>query len=107
SDKPIDWWIPRLSRIKKAYPSRILVASIMAGSGSDAELKHWQTLANACQDEGADALELNLSCPHMDRQDMGSNIGKDQKLCSRVTQVVKEGAKVPVRSEHTPAATDL
>ena len=77
SDKALDWWVPRLGRIKKAYPSRILIASIMAGSGSDEELRHWQTLAKACQDEGCDALELNLSCPHMDRKDMGSNIGKD------------------------------
>ena len=79
SDKPLDWWVPRIARIKKAHPDRILVASIMAGSGSDEELAHWQTLAKACQDEGADALELNLSCPHMDRKDMGSNIGKDQR----------------------------
>src|SRR5437762_10620058 len=71
SDKALDWWVPRLGRIKKAHPSRILVASIMAGSGSDEELAHWQTLATACQNEGADALELNLSCPHMDRKDMG------------------------------------
>src|SRR5947209_18947177 len=28
SDKPIDWWVPRLERIKKAYPDRILIASI-------------------------------------------------------------------------------
>src|SRR6476469_3173593 len=96
SDKTLDWWIPRISRIKKAHPDRILVASIMAGSGSDQELAHWQTLAKACQDEGADALELNLSCPHMDRKDMGSNIGKDRELISIVTQVVKEVARVPV-----------
>ena len=62
---------------RRRYPKKILVASIMAGSGNDKELAHWQTLAKACQDEGADALELNLSCPHMDRKDMGSNIGKD------------------------------
>ena len=86
SDKPLDWWIPRIAKIKKAYPDRILVASIMAGSGSDRELAHWQTLAKACQDEGADAFELNLSCPHMDRKDMGSNIGKDQEQISIVTR---------------------
>src|SRR5580700_11705597 len=51
SDKTIDWWVPRLGRIKQAHPSRILVASIMAGSGSDEELRHWQTLAMACQGE--------------------------------------------------------
>src|SRR5919206_2790484 len=34
SDKPLDWWVPKLGRIKKAYPDRVLVASIMAGSGN-------------------------------------------------------------------------
>ena len=42
SDKPLDWWIPRLERIKKAFPDRVLIASIMAGSGSDKELDHWR-----------------------------------------------------------------
>jgi len=107
SDKPLDWWVPRIARIKTAFPTRVLVASIMAGSGSDEELGHWQTLAKACQDEGADALELNLSCPHMDRKDMGSNIGKDQVLISTVTQAVKEVARVPVWAKLTPSTTDI
>ena len=107
SDKPLDWWVPRLERVKQAHPDRILVASIMAGSGNDRELRHWQTLATACQDAGADAFELNLSCPHMDRKDMGSNIGKDEGLISVVTQVVKEVAKVPVWCKITPSTTDI
>ena len=107
SDKPLDWWVPRIARIKRAHPSRVLVVSIMAGSGSDEELAHWQTLAKACQDEGADALELNLSCPHMDRKDMGSNIGKDETQISIVTQVVKEVARVPVWAKLTPSTTDI
>jgi dihydropyrimidine dehydrogenase (NAD+) subunit PreA len=107
SDKPLDWWVPRISRIKKAYPDRILVASIMAGSGSDEEVRNWQRLATACQDEGADALELNLSCPHMDRKDMGSNIGKDQEQISIVAQVVKEVAKIPVWAKLTPSTTEI
>src|SRR5262245_43920507 len=107
SDKTLDWWAPRINKIKKAYPNHILVASIMAGSGSDRELEHWQTLAKTCQSEGADAFELNLSCPHMDRQDMGSNIGKDQEQISIVTQVVKEVAKVPVWAKLTPSTTDI
>ena len=107
SDKPLDWWIPHLASIKKQWPDRVLVASIMAGSGSNSELKHWQTLAKACQDNGADALELNLSCPHMDRQDMGSNIGKDQGLISVVTQVVKEVSKIPIWAKLTPSTTDI
>src|SRR5215467_5593856 len=107
SDKPLDWWVPQLGRIKRARPSKILVASIMAGSGSDEELRHWQELAEACQNEGADAVELNLSCPHMDRKDMGSNIGKDPELLSVVTQAVKEVARVPVWAKLTPSTTDI
>jgi dihydropyrimidine dehydrogenase (NAD+) subunit PreA len=107
SDKPLDWWIPRLEAIKKAYPDRVLVASIMAGSGSDKELENWQTLAQGVQDAGADAIELNFSCPHMDRVDMGSNIGKDKVLCSVSTQAVKAVARVPVWVKLTPAGADI
>ena len=107
SDKPLDWWVPRINRIKKAYPKHVLIASIMAGSGNDKELSNWQTLAKACQDEGADGLELNFSCPHMDRVDMGSNVGKDSVLCSVVTQAVKEAAKIPVWVKLTPSTTDI
>lgn len=107
SDKPLDWWIGKLSRIKKQHPTRVLVASIMAGSGNDKELHNWQTLTKACQDEGADAVELNFSCPHMDRIDMGSNVGKDKVLCSVVTQAVKEVSKVPVWVKLTPATANI
>src|SRR2546428_3645219 len=107
SDKTLDWWVPRIGRIKKAFPDHVLVASIMAGWGNDTELKHWQTLATACQDEGCDALELNLSCPHMDRQDMGSNLGRDKELVSIVAKVVKEVARVPVWAKLTPSTTDI
>src|SRR5512138_1173542 len=107
SDKPLHWWLPRITRIKQAFPDRVLIASIMAGSGNDRELDHWRTLATACQEAGADGLELNLSCPHMDRPDMGSNIGKDEALCSFVTQVVKEVARVPVWAKLTPATEDI
>jgi dihydropyrimidine dehydrogenase (NAD+) subunit PreA len=107
SDKPMDWWLPRLERIKTAYPHRVLVVSIMAGSGSDKELRAWQTLAISCQQAGADAFELNLSCPHMDREDMGSNIGKNQKLISTVTKAVKEVSRVPIWAKLTPSTTDV
>jgi len=107
SERPLDWWVPRLERIKKAFPTRVLIASIMAGSGSDRELDHWRTLATACQDAGVDGLELNLSCPHMDRPDMGANIGRDEGLCSFVTKVVKDVARVPVWAKLTPATADI
>jgi len=107
SDKTIDWWLPRIESIKKAFPHKILIASIMAGSGSDKELHNWQMLTKGVQDAGADGLELNFSCPHMDRIDMGSNVGKDKVLCSVVTMAVKEVAKVPVWVKLTPATSNI
>ncbi len=107
SDKPVDWWVPRLERIKRNWPDRVLVASIMAGSGDDKEFEHWQTLTRAVQEAGADAIELNFSCPHMDRVDMGANVGKDPVLCSVSTQAVKAVATVPVWVKLTPATANI
>ena len=107
SDTPLDAWIPRLAAIKKAWPDRVLVASIMAGSGNDKELANWQLLVQGVQDAGCDAVELNFSCPHMDRVDMGANVGKDPVLCSITTQAVKEVARVPVWVKLTPATANI
>jgi len=107
SDKTLDWWTPRITRIKASHPDQVLIASIMAGSGNDKELQAWQTLAISCQEAGADGLELNFSCPHMDRKDMGSNIGRDEGLCSVVTEAVKDVATVPVWCKLTPSTSDI
>ena len=107
SDKTIEWWVPRIQRIKAAHPTKVLIASIMAGSGNDKELRNWQHLAEAVQDAGADGIECNFSCPHMDRKDMGSNIGKDEGLCSVVTEAVKEVSRIPVWTKLTPATRDM
>ena len=107
SDKPIDWWIGKLSAIKRDYPEHVLVASIMAGSGSDEEMRNWQELTKAVQGEGVDAVELNYSCPHMDRADMGSGLGKDAGLVSTTTQAVMEVARVPVWAKLTPATANI
>jgi len=107
SDKPVDWWLPRLRRIKDAFPHKVLVASIMAGSENDREVNHWRELTIACQEQGVDAFELNLSCPHMDRVDMGSNIGKNCQLIDLVVRAVKEVAKKPVWVKLTPTTTNI
>jgi dihydroorotate dehydrogenase len=107
SDKPLEWWLPRLRRIKQAFPHKVLVASIMAGSEDEREINHWRELTVACQGEGVDAFELNLSCPHMDRVDMGSNIGKNCALIDTVVRAVKEVAKKPVWVKLTPTTTNI
>ena len=50
SDKGIDWWEPRIRRIKEQHPGKVLIASIMAGSGNDKEHDNWQLLAQRCQE---------------------------------------------------------
>ncbi len=107
SDKPLDWWVPRIERIKAAHPTKMLIASIMAGSENERELEHWQTLTRAVQEAGADGIEMNFSCPHMDRDDMGSNIGRNERLCNQVTRVVKEVATIPVWVKLAPSTTDI
>jgi dihydropyrimidine dehydrogenase (NAD+) subunit PreA len=79
----------------------------MAGSGNDKELENWQILTRGVQDAGVDAIELNFSCPHMDRVDMGSNVGKDKVLCSVSTQAVKAVARIPVWVKLTPATANI
>jgi dihydropyrimidine dehydrogenase (NAD+) subunit PreA len=43
----------------------------------------------------------------MDRQDMGSNVGRDAGLISTVAKAVKEVARVPVWCKLTPSTTDI
>ncbi|MEM8597306.1 MAG: hypothetical protein AAGF76_12670, partial [Pseudomonadota bacterium] len=80
SDQPLDLWLPDLEEIKTTYPDRMLIASIMAGAGTQEEMNNWRKLAIACVNVGCDAIELNLSCPHMDRKDMGANIANDEDI---------------------------
>ena len=63
SDKTLDWWVPRIRKIKEAHPTRVVIASIMAGSGSDKELRNWQTLAEAVpgRRRGRPRMQLLLS----------------------------------------------
>ena len=79
----------------------------MAGSENDREINHWRELATACQEQGVDAFELNLSCPHMDRVDMGSNIGKNVQLIETVVRAVKDVARKPVWVKLTPTTTNI
>jgi dihydroorotate dehydrogenase len=54
------------------FPDRIVIASIMCSYDKD----DWQELTRMSVEAGADALELNLSCPHgMGRSFLRKNIG--------------------------------
>ena len=107
SDQPLDLWLPDLEEIKTTYPDRMLIASIMAGAGSEVEMDNWRKLAVACVNVGCDALELNMSCPHMDRKDMGANIANDEEIIRAILTAVKSVVSVPIWVKLTPASSSL
>ena len=84
-------------RLKKNYPHKFLLASIMGRN--DAE---WGELAHLCQENGADAIELNFSCPNMMEDGLGSDIGQIPELVERFTAATKRGTTLPVLAKLTP-----
>ncbi len=107
SDQPIDLWLPDLEEIKSSYPDRMLIASIMAGAGGAREMENWKKLSTACVDAGCDALELNLSCPHMDRKDMGAHIANDEQIITSIVTAVRSAVSVPIWVKLTPSNSAL
>ena len=107
SDQPLEQWLPDLEEIKATYPDRMVIASIMAGAGSEEEMENWKKLARACVGVGCDALELNMSCPHMDRKDMGAHIANDEDIIRSVLKAVTEAVDVPIWVKLTPATSTL
>ncbi len=84
-------------RLKANYPSRFILASIMGQNDSE-----WEELARACEDNGADAIELNFSCPNMADGGLGSDIGQVPELVERFTAAARRGAKLPILAKLTP-----
>ena len=51
----------------------------------------WESLSGLCEENGADAIELNFSCPNMQEDGLGSDIGKVPELVERFTRAAKRG----------------
>lgn len=62
-------------------------------------------VAKKAVDMGAGALELNVSCPHVDKT--GSEIGQDTRLLQEVVKAVKKEVSCPVFVKLTPNVTDI
>jgi dihydroorotate dehydrogenase subfamily 1 len=103
SDRPFDTWLTELRQVKKEYPKKILVASIMEEYRKEA----WQEITRRVQETGVDAFELNLSCPHgLPERKMGMAMGEDPSICTEVVSWVKEVSKIPVWAKMTPNVGD-
>ena len=84
-------------RLKANYPNKFILASIMGQDEAE-----WGTLARLCQENGADAVELNFSCPNMAEGGLGSDIGQVPELVERFTAAAKRACSIPVLAKLTP-----
>ena len=60
SEKTAAYWCATIAELKRDFPQQIVIASIMCSFNQE----DWRELACMAAAAGADALELNLSCPH-------------------------------------------
>ena len=84
-------------RLKAKYPTKFILASIMGRDEAE-----WTELARLCEENGADAAELNFSCPNMAEGGLGSAIGEIPELVERFTRAAKQGCAIPVLAKLTP-----
>jgi len=86
-----------LSRLKKDFPEKIIIASIMGQNEEE-----WVKLAKMAEAAGLDAVELNFSCPQMRYAGMGSDVGQNPELVTYYTAFVKRAVHIPVIAKMTP-----
>jgi dihydroorotate dehydrogenase subfamily 1 len=99
SDRPFDTWLDEFRQLKKNYPKRILIASIMEEYREDA----WREIVERVQETGVDGFELNLSCPHgLPERKMGMAMGEDPAIVREVVGWVKRTATIPIWAKMTP-----
>ncbi len=84
-------------RLKENYPGKFILASIMGRDEAE-----WGELARLCEENGADAVELNFSCPNMAEGGLGSDIGQVPELVERFTRSAKQACGIPVLAKLTP-----
>jgi len=105
SDRPFEDWEADFRELKKSYPNKILIASLMESFSES----RWQELTKRCIAAGVDGFELNFSCPHGHPETgMGAAMGQNPMMVEAVTRWVKQVAgDKPVWSKLTPNITDI
>lgn len=97
SDKPNEVNFEYMKRLKKDYPNKVIVSSIM-GSNDD----EWAVLAKESEKAGVDLIECNFSCPQMTSSTMGSDVGQNPELVKHYCEIVSSSTNVPVIAKMTP-----
>ncbi len=102
SENPVDMDFDILRRLKRDYPTKVVVASIMGQTE-----EQWMALAKMAEEAGCDAVELNFSCPQMKHAGMGSDVGQSPELVRAFTACVKSSVSIPVIPKMTPNITHI
>lgn len=102
SDHSVEENMAVFRRLRKNYPGKFILASIMGRDEED-----WERLARLCEENGADAVELNFSCPNMADGGLGSDIGQVPELVERYTAAARRGTKIPILAKLTPNVENM
>ncbi|XP_071050404.1 dihydropyrimidine dehydrogenase [NADP(+)] [Onthophagus taurus] len=104
SEKHESYWLKGIEELKKDFPEKIIIASIMCSYNEN----DWKELAVKTVKSGADALELNLSCPHgMGESGMGLACGQKPELVEGISKWVKSVVDIPFFIKLTPNITNI
>lgn len=87
-------------KIMKRGGEIVIIVSIY-GSAPNELAKISKIVENA----GADAVELNLSCPNV--EGVGMEVGQDPVLVKNIIKAVKRTVKIPVFTKLTPNISDI
>ena len=104
TDRPLQTNLDEIRRVKRDYPDRAVVASIMVPCEESA----WREILPRVEDTGADGIELNFGCPHgMSERGMGSAVGQVPEYVEMVAAWCKQYSNMPVIVKLTPNITDI
>jgi len=92
-----------VEEIRELKRGGVNVPIIVSVYGFSAE--EFSKVARVAEKTGADALELNLSCPHVEKT--GSEIGQSPSLVAEVVEKVKAAVKKPIILKLTPNVADI
>ncbi len=104
SDRPLKLNLDEMRRVKRAWPDRAVIASLMVPCTEEA----WRNILPMVEDTGCDGVELNFGCPHgMSERGMGSAVGQVPEYIEMVARWCKQYSKLPVIVKLTPNITDI
>ena len=104
SDRPQDVNLQEIKKVKKEWPDRAIVVSLMVPVTEES----WKAIIPRVEETEADGIELNFGCPHgMSERGMGSAIGQDPEYIESIARWCKEATRMPVIVKLTPNITDI